>query len=339
MKARVTITLAKVSEGKPQVMDDHYRSLPLNPLRAFAVAAQHHTFTSAAQHMGISQVAISRQVAILEDYLGVQLFERRARSVKLTETGKSLSREIIGLFHDLDLATHRVLNDERDSVVHMRIYPTLVHYWLSPRLARFYEAWPGHSIRLDTSVQPLDFRGTHLDLAFQLGQGDWGDARSRKLFDERIDVVCSPGYAARFNHFQTQRDLAAATLLHAKYRRKEWSRWAEETRHVLPVTPGMIFESSLLAYGAARDGLGLAIGQIDILQDELDAGRLIRPFAQPVLTGSSFYLVWPSVKSVSRPTRHFIDWLLSLDGASPEFFRPRAGREQWTGPMSEMRQE
>lgn len=302
-------------------MAEEYRNLPLNPLRAFAVAAQYHTFTAAANHMGISQVAISRQIAILEGYLGVQLFERRARSVKLTEVGKSFSREIIGLFHDLEMATHRVLHDEREMVVHLRIYPTLVHYWLSPRLSRFYDAYPGHSVRLDTSVQPLDFRGTHLDLAFQLGQGEWGDARSRKLFDEQIDVVCSPAYAERMNQFRTPSDLAHATLLHAKYRRREWELWAEASGRVLPDGPGMMFESSLLAYGSARDGLGLAIGQIDILHDELESGRLVRPFMQPVQTGSSFYLVWPTLKSVATPTRHFVDWLLSLNGLPTEFFR------------------
>lgn len=302
-------------------MAEQYRNLPLNPLRAFAVAAQYHTFTAAANHMGISQVAISRQIAILESYLGVQLFERRARSVKLTEVGKSFSREIIGLFHDLEMATHRVLQNEREMVVHLRIYPTLVHYWLSPRLSRFYEAYPSHTVRLDTTVQPLDFRGTHLDLAFQLGQGEWGDSRSRKLFDERIDVVCSPAYAERFNGFSSPQDFARATLLHAKYRRREWDLWAGASGRSLPDGPGMIFESSLLAYGAARDGLGLAVGQLDILQGELDSGRLIRPFMTEVETGSSFYLVWPTLKSVATPTRHFVDWLLSQNHQPTEFFK------------------
>src|SRR5690606_29508871 len=107
-------------------MAEKYRNLPLNPLRAFAIAAQYNTFTAAANYMGISQVAVSRQITVLEDYLGVQLFERRARSVKLTEVGRSFSREIIDLFHDLERATHRVLESEREQVVQLRIYPTLV---------------------------------------------------------------------------------------------------------------------------------------------------------------------------------------------------------------------
>jgi len=305
-------------------MAETYRKLPLNPLRAFAIAAQYNTFTAAANHMGISQVALSRQIAILEGYLGVQLFERRARSVKLTDVGQSFSREIIGLFHDLEIATHRIQHNEREMVVQLRIYPTLVHYWLSPQLKQFYDAFPNYSIRLDTTVQPLDFRGTHLDLAFQLGQGKWGEARSRKLFDETIDVVCSPEYAERFNGFRSPADLRAATLLHAKYRRREWNLWAEANGQQLPEGPGMIFDSSLLAYGAARDGLGLAIGQIAILEDEISSGRLVRPFMHPVQTGSSFYLVWPTVKSVSTPTKHFVDWLLALHDQNAEFFKRRA---------------
>ncbi|HEV2570226.1 MAG TPA: LysR substrate-binding domain-containing protein [Beijerinckiaceae bacterium] len=302
-------------------MAEQYRNLPLNPLRAFAIAAQYNTFTAAANHMGISQVAISRQISILENYLGVKLFERRARSVKLTDVGRSFSREIVGLFHDLELATQRVLHNESETIVHMRIYPTLVHYWLLPRLKGFYDSHPGYSVRLDTSVQPLDFRGTHLDLAFQLGQGTWSETRCRKLFDETIDVVCSPEYAERFDGFRKPSDLSRAMLLHAKYRRREWDLWADAAGVSLPDSAGMSFESSLLAYGAARDGLGLAIGQIDILQDELASGRLVRPFKRPVQTGSSFYLVWPTLKSVSIPTRRFIDWLLTLSGEPNEFMK------------------
>jgi len=305
-------------------MTDRYRNLPLNPLRAFAIAAQHKTFTSAAAHMGISQVAVSRQISVLEGYLGVKLFERGARSVKLTEAGRAFSQEVVNLFNDLETVLDRQLSDDRSGSIQLRIYPTLAHYWLMPILRDFVALQPDCQVRLDTAVEPLDFRGTHLDVAVQLGNGMWREARSRKLFDEVIDVVCSPDYAARFDGFADPRSLRDAQIIHAKYRRNEWESWARDAKLELPSNAGNVFDSSLLAYSAAREGLGLAIGQVSILQNEIAAGKLIRPFSRPTTTGSSFYIVWPTSKSVSTRVKRFADWLLGICGQKPEF----SGRKQ-----------
>ena len=167
-------------------MDEKYRNLPLNPLRTFAVASRHRTFTAAARQMGVSQVAVSRQISILEGYLGVRLFERSARAVKLTQAGRAFGQEVASLFDDLERATVRILNSEAQSTINLRVYPTFAHHWLLPRLATFTTAHPEYRVRFDTTVEPLDFRGTHLDAAVQLGHGTWREAKSRKLFDEVV---------------------------------------------------------------------------------------------------------------------------------------------------------
>ncbi|MCF8483008.1 MAG: LysR family transcriptional regulator [Rhodospirillum sp.] len=306
-------------------MDQRYRNLPLNPLRAFSIASRHRTFTAAANHMGVSQVAISRQIAILENYLGVKLFERSSRSVKLTDVGRAFGHEIAGLFDDLERATQRLLTDENESTINLRIYPTFAHHWLLPRLADFKRLHPEYRIRLDTVVEPLDFRGTHLDVALQLGQGSWRDAKCRKLFNETVDVVCSPDYAAQFDDFQPLGRLEEAELLHAKYRRREWEIWAAEAGVEINHRKGTEFDSSLLLYSATKQGFGLAVGQVDLLRKELDDGELVRPLNRPLETGSAFYVIWPTMKSVSTKTRRFIDWLLDQAGERPEFYRRAKG--------------
>lgn len=302
-------------------MDQRYRNLPLNPLRAFAIASRHRTFTAAATHMGVSQVAISRQIAILENYLGVKLFERSSRSVKLTDVGRAFGHEIASLFDELERSTQRILHLEADSTINLRIYPTMAHHWLLPRLRRFHELYPAYRVRLDTAVTPLDFRGTHLDVAIQLGHGNWREARDRKLFDEVVDVVCSPDYADKFDGFLAPTKLDAAELLHARYRRKEWEVWAAEARVEINHREGTEFDSSLLLYSAARQGFGLAVGQLKLLEDEFSTGHLVRPLNKPVMTGAAFYVVWPTLKSVAQQTRVFIDWLLAETDQQPEFFR------------------
>jgi LysR family transcriptional regulator, glycine cleavage system transcriptional activator len=296
------------------------KPVPLNPMRSFAVASRHPNFTSAARELGVSQVAVSRQIAILEDYLGVQLFERGNRSARLTDMGRVFGQEIAGLFDEIEVATEQLLQKESGSTIKLRVYPSVAHYWLLPRLKDFYALYPGLRVRLDTRVNPLDFRGTHLDAAIQLGNGMWREARSRKLFDERIDVVGSPSYLDSIGPVRSPEDVRAGELLHSHYRRRAWEQWSAKMGVELDYRQGSEFDSSLLTYSAAAQGFGLAVGQIDLLLDEIEAGGLVAPLQQPLETGLAFHVVWPTNVSVNTKTRRFIDWLLKQAGQSPEFF-------------------
>ncbi|MGA0597675.1 LysR substrate-binding domain-containing protein [Enterovirga sp. CN4-39] len=302
-------------------MESNFKNLPLNPLRAFAIASRHRTFTAAAKHMGITQVAISRQIAVLENYLGVQLFERRSRSIVLTDVGRRFGQEVAGLFDDIEHATRALLSDETDTIINFRTYPTVARHWLMPRIGGFLSAYPDYRLRLDTTVEPLDFRGTQLDVALQLGSGTWRDARSVHLLDEAVDVVCSPSYARLLGDPADFRRLNDATILQAKYRRHEWEVWSKHAGVDLAFRNMMGFDSSLLTYSAAMNGLGLAIGQLALLSDELASGHLVRPFSLEVTTGMAFHVVWPTTKSVSVQTRRFIDWLLISWGRGPAYHK------------------
>lgn len=302
-------------------MNGALRQLPLNPMRAFAVASRHRTFTAAAQELGVTQVAISRQIALLENYLGVQLFYRDGRSARLTDIGRAYGAEIAELFDGLESVTTRLLHVEQSSTIQLRVYPSFAHFWLLPRLYRFNERHPNLRVRMDTRVAPLDFRGTQLDVAIQLGHDSWREARSRRLFDERIDVVCAPEYADRVGPFVTPTDVNRGELLHSRYRRRAWDIWAKAHHVELDNVVGIEFDSSLLTYSATAQGVGLAVGQVDLLAQELATGRLVAPLNHPVATGQAFHVIWPATLSVSTNTRRFVDWLLEEAGETPEFFR------------------
>lgn len=303
------------------IMETRRLNLPLNPLRAFAVASRHKTFTAAARELGVSQVAVSRQIAILENYLSVSLFERGTRSAKLTEIGRAFGSEIAGLFDDIEAATQRIINQETQSTVNLRVYPTFAHYWLMPRLGDFAEKFPDIRIRFDTRVEPLHFRGTHLDVAVQLGSGTWSDARSRKLFDEEIDVVGSARYLERVGPIREPEDVLRCELLHARYRRRAWEHWADAVGVDITRHQRMEFDTSLLTFSAAERGFGLAIGQLGLLEDTIRSGQLVRPFSRAVPTGAAFHVVWPTTTSVNVKTKRFIDWLLAQVDQPPEFFK------------------
>ncbi len=307
-------------------------STPLNPMRTFSVAARHATFTEAARELGVTQVAVSRQVAVLEAYLDTQLFERDVNATKLTEAGLALSRQIMPLFQEIERVASNFVEKERRQTVNLRAYPTFSYYWLLPRLHKLMESEPGFDFRLDTRVEPLDFRRGYLDLAIQLGTGKWPHARSRRLFEAKIDAVCSPDYRDRYLSGGKSWTAAGVTLLQAKYRRREWHEWAEANDTEIEGLRSYEFQSSILAYRAAKSGMGLAMAQLHLLDRELENGSLIRPFKKPLTTGSSFWLTWPSIASVSTITKNLIDWLLVEAGQRPEFSK-RANRTRTAGSL------
>jgi LysR family glycine cleavage system transcriptional activator len=332
-------------------MTEPFRSLPLNALRVFGVAARHRSFTAAAQELRVTQVAVSRQIAALESHLGVALFDRGARSARLTDAGRYLAADIAPALDMLDRATDQLMTQERRRVVRLRLYPTFAQHWLLPRLAAFCAAHPDIDLRLDTTVAAPDFRGTDIDLAVQLGHGNWRDARSLRLFGETIDAVCAPAVARGLAGTTgapvlrpvlgpvlgpwcgpaIEASLAGAVLLHARYRRREWQTWCDAVGATADLRGGMVFDTSLLTYGAARQGLGLALAQIDLLAEDLAAGTLVRPFGRAVATGAAFHVVWPEFRRLSGKARVVIDWLADCAAADAPAREKRAVATAATG--------
>ncbi|NVK20584.1 MAG: LysR family transcriptional regulator [Methylocystaceae bacterium] len=293
----------------------------MNPLHVFAVASRHQTFTAAARELGVTQVAVSRQISVLEDYINTELFVRSARSVKLTETGQALSQEITPLFEDLNGVMRNLMTKEREQTIDLRVYPTLSYYWLLPKLKGFNSQYSDYTIRMDTLVKPLDFRGTKLDVAIQLGHGDWSNSKARKLFPAEIDMLCSPAYAQEFDLFDNPDNFRFTTLLQSRYRRRDWQDWIDNCKVNNVPKAEVEYKSSILTYGAVREGLGLAIGELNTLKAQIDQGVFVRPFNQSVEKDTAYWVVWPTFKSTAPKVKYFIDWLLRTCGQQPEFFK------------------
>lgn len=295
-------------------------NIPLNPLRTFCVASRHSTFTDAAKTLGVTQVAVSRQVAVLEKYLNTRLFDRDLNSVRLTQAGQALSRNLLPLFDDIEAIVMQLREREREDVVSLCVYPTFCKSWLLPRMIGILGAKPKFSVRFDTRVLPLDFRKEFVDVAIQLGSGQWAGAKSRLLFPEVLDAVCSPLYAKWIRTCAESKELPRdASLLHAKYRRREWERWAEMAGWNIENAISIDFQSSILSYEAAEHGLGLSMAQLPLIDAKLVSGELVQPFQAPQSTEQGFYVVWPTITSVAPSTKLFIDRVLRAAGQQAEF--------------------
>src|SRR5690606_23092678 len=155
--------------------------------------------------------------------------------------------------------------------------------WLIPRLARF-QAWaPSVRIELDTGVAPIDFARSPLDAAIQFGPGDRRDVHAEFLIADEIEPVCSPHLLAGAEPPLDLDQMTRLPLLHARYRRADWADWAAGAgRPDLADLPGLELSSSMLAYQAAEQGLGVAMGQTGLLADDFARGALVRMFERPL---------------------------------------------------------
>lgn len=289
---------------------------PLNPLHTFSVAARAESFTAAAEVLGVSQAAVSRQISVLEQALGVRLFERRGRRVQLSYIGRGYLRDIGPAFDAIEQATRQLATGNDPRTVRVQVYPTFAARWLLPRLPSFSAKNPDCNVRLQTGVEPVDFSRKDLEIAIQFGDGRWRGLDSALVFSDIIEPVCSPRLIERLGGMRNAADLAAAPILQTRYRRRDWTDWL---KHMGWSKPGgnhdQVFESSLLTYQAAIEGIGIAMGQERLLGDAFRTGTLVRPFATPLARELGYYAVWPSERRAGHGTRRFVEWLV-YEGAA-----------------------
>lgn len=282
---------------------------PLNPLHVFEVAARLGSFTRAAEELQVTQSAVSRQVAVLEGYLKRRLFHRDPHGITLTSDGDDYRREIAPAFARIDAATRRLLDAADANPLRLRSYSTFAAKWLLPRLPRFHASHPGIEVRLSTGIALVDFGREELDVAIQFGAGDWPGLEQRKLLGDIIQPVCSPKLLRRRHAPKVIEDLKRCTLLHTKYRRNDWHDWLEAVDGPDISETGMVLPGSVLAYQAAMEGLGIAMGQLPLLRQEIASGALVPLFDRPVTRPLAHYAVWPARRGADHRLRAFLAWL------------------------------
>jgi LysR family glycine cleavage system transcriptional activator len=293
---------------------------PLNPLHVFETAARLGNFTRAADELHVTQSAVSRQISALEGYLRVKLFERDRGGVSLTPTGQALFAEVGPAFARIADATERIIYASITNRVRVRAYTTFVAKWLMPRLSLFQEQHPSIEVILSTDTRAVDFSRDEVDLAIQVVTGDWPGANVEPLFPDTVEPVCSPALLSGPFALHTPDHLRHHRMLHAHYRRDDWSDWLSFIGRpdLMDNNKSMTFTSSILTYQAAIEGLGVAMGQVRLLEQELASNALVRPFAMPLHRKAAYSILTPADRSLPAGTAIFRAWLLAQaagDGA------------------------
>jgi LysR family transcriptional regulator, glycine cleavage system transcriptional activator len=285
---------------------------PLNALRAFESAGRHLSFTKAGDELAVTPTAISHQIRLLEDTLGVKLFRRLPRQLLLTDAGQMLLADAKDAFARLALAVDRVTAGGHSGPLTVSSTQTFAWSWLVPRLYRFQVKYPEIDLRLEASQRAVDFHREGVDVAIRYGRGGWEGIYAVRLFSEVLTPLLSRELLEKGPPLNEPSDILKYPLLRdSPFITEDWKSWfaaagVTEFEH----RSGGAFDSSQMAVQAALSGAGVALVMADFFKDEVKSGRLVRPFALEIDSGKSHYFVCPEPNAQQPKIVAFRDWLV-----------------------------
>ena len=310
--ARYSVTLEKLSlRVMPLLLP------PLNALRAFEAAARAGSYVGAAEELGVSPAAISQQVRNLEEFLGKQMFMRFNNRVVLTDAGNAVFHGTSEALQIISALTEQMISGTVRSRLVVSVISSVAERWLEPRLARF--ALQNQSVRIDLRVEPdpVDFARHNIDLRICYGAHLYPDMNVITLRQDEVLPLCSPSYLER--NMAAQRSGMTAVpdddLIHTNWGPlfgpyPSWQAWFARTGINRPNdAKGYQVGTSALVLDMARDGVGVALGQRMIAEDDIKAGRLLPLSDVTLALDHSYCLVHPRSKSRRAGLRSLIDWL------------------------------
>jgi LysR family glycine cleavage system transcriptional activator len=292
---------------------------PLNALRAFEAAGRLCSFTLAAEELHVTPGAISRQIKSLEATLGMQLFARGHREVRLTAESALYLASLSDAFKRIEAATARLYDSRRERPLRIMCSGNVASRWLFPQLRLFHTRHPQRHVTLTTSLTSTSdaFDSDITDLVVRLGNEPWpSNIVAHRLFDSELIPICSPKLLQESPPLISPADLAHHTLLYSQIRPHAWRKWMEAAGCTeIDLSQAQKFESSALAYEAAVEGLGVALGERELISDDVRRGRLVTPIAFSQVQPEAYYLIYQRQPQATPRLKEFRDWILSQHAA------------------------
>ncbi|MFM0210562.1 LysR substrate-binding domain-containing protein [Paraburkholderia sediminicola] len=284
---------------------------PLTALRCFEAVARLGGVTPAARELHVTHSAVSQQIKVLEESMGVALFVREARGLRLTDDGRLYALEIRSALRDITQATRRAQARPHESELVIATVPSFAQHWLVPRLASFREAHPYYRVRLLTNLQIEDFRQSTSDIGIRMGQGHWPDVAQQKLFDDDMLVVAAPHFAlgpnGRFP--RTAEDVLACPLISSPD--APWSDWCQAAQIAEPAAEALVLTAndSNIVIGAVLLGQGVALERRSLVAHALARGELVQITDIRVPYRYPYWLVWQQREILNAKQAHFAQWI------------------------------
>lgn len=291
---------------------------PLNWLRAFEVSARHLNISAAARELHVTPAAISQQVRLLEHRVGVALFERNARGVRLTRAGESLLPVCRESFERMDAALLELFGNRKGNRLVVRVVFGFARTWLLHAVAEFTQLHPDIPIRLVASVWPGEPLDASVDVDLRLASSQPKGLEAHQLTHDRIFPVCEPDLARRLQRSKKPMDWSSQTLLHTIGFAQGWQHWMAES-HIKRKTQAtdLEFDSAQLCLEAASLGHGIALARSSFVTDYLDCKRLVALRGASLEARDNVFLTVALGLSAQAPAAVFRDYLLRKAKPSP----------------------
>ena len=305
-------------------MSENFRLPPLAAVRAFEAAARLGSFTRAGEELAMTQAAVSYQIKLLEERLGLPLFLRQARQVVLTESGRQLAAAVTDAFDSLR-AAFAAVRAEVGGVLTISALHAFASNWLASRLGAFQLEHPSIAVRLSATNELIDFARDGVDVAIRSGAGPWPGTAAHRLFPVHFTPLCSPDLLRRSGPLAEPADLLRLPLLSPGD--SWWRHWfaqAGVAADNLETRPGIRLDSQQIEGRAALGGQGVAILSPVLWAEELRSGRLVQPFPLVGDEGHAYWLIYPESRRHLVKIRAWRDWLLgevarASDATGPGF--------------------
>lgn len=280
---------------------------PLNSLRLFEAAARLLSFKNAAEELLLTPSAVSHGIQSLEEWLGAPLFLRTTKGLVLSEAGNIYIPVVRQALELLASGSAAIVNKHRLGQLSISVAPTFGARWLLPRLHRFRERHPDIHIVIDTSHERAELSDSGVDLAIRMGRGNWQGVVADRLIAEELVPVCAPSI---YDRVRDLADIEQSPLIHTTRASEDWVVWAKETGRAAPdPAKGLRFDTIHMAFQAASQGLGVAIGRKPLVNAELAAGSLVEVW-EPVFSNTSYWLVGAESRADDPRTLAFRSWIL-----------------------------
>ena len=284
---------------------------PLNALRAFEAAARNGGFAGAAEELCVTPGAVSQHIRALEDWAGYPLFERHSQGVQLTDEGRQVASLLATAFDTLGDAVGLLRALAPEDHVQIAALPSIAQLWLSHRLPDIRQALAPVNLSVSALETPPNLRRAPFDLSIFMRRPT-GAPGEILLADDMILPVCAPSLAAQLHRPE---DLQACTFLHDASWIEDWPLWAgSEAPDLQPDMTGPQFSLYSMALEEAKNGAGVLIGHLPLIERDLAAGTLVAPFDKPVSTGRSLVLEHGAADLQSRVLRQVIAMLRQSAG-------------------------
>ncbi|OZI27272.1 MULTISPECIES: LysR substrate-binding domain-containing protein [Bordetella] len=286
------------------------RTPSMAALTAFEAAARHESFTLAARELSVTESAISRQISLLEESLGVSLFVRVKQRVTLTRPGLLYSEKVRASLRALEQDTLAIAaHGSGRGNLELAVLPTFALEWLIPRLPTFYARYPDVRINMGVRTAPFSFENEHFDAAIHHGKPIWPHATLELLFGERMVAIARADLIGK--PLERAEDLLQYTLLYSTTRPESWRQWFELAGVAqMPESIGSAgFELQSMVVRAAEAGLGVGLVPEFFVPEAAWQNGVIRAHPLSMLAEDSYHLVYPLETRDNLPLQCFREWI------------------------------